>query len=68
MGLSITVNDNPHQLEGPCTIVELLTLLDQPAKGVAVAINDSIISRSQWQQHLLQANDQVILFKAIAGG
>ncbi|MCX4028575.1 sulfur carrier protein ThiS [Endozoicomonas sp. SM1973] len=68
MGLSITVNDNPHQLDGPCTVVELLIFLDQPAKGVAVAINDNIVSRSQWQQHQLKANDQVMLFKAIAGG
>ncbi|WP_222937675.1 sulfur carrier protein ThiS [Spartinivicinus ruber] len=68
MGLSITVNDQLHQVEAPCTVVELLIRLNQPAKGVAVAINNHIICRSQWPQYFLQANDQVVLFKAIAGG
>lgn len=68
MGLSITVNDKRHQLDNPCSITTLLELLEQPAKGIAVAINASIISRSQWERHLLQTNDQVVLFKAIAGG
>ncbi|MGI0119044.1 sulfur carrier protein ThiS [Zooshikella sp. RANM57] len=69
MKLNITVNDSPHQLpDSSCSIAELLTLLEQPKKGVAVAINTNIISRSQWSQYQLQENDHVVVFKAIAGG
>ncbi|MBU2707577.1 sulfur carrier protein ThiS [Zooshikella marina] len=66
--LNISVNDVPRQLYNPCSIIELLVLLEQPEKGVAVAINTNIICRSQWRQYQLQENDQVVVFKAIAGG
>jgi thiamine biosynthesis protein ThiS len=40
----------------------------EPRLGIAVAINQQIVPRSQWQGRYIQPDDQVDLFQAIAGG
>ncbi|GIC78362.1 sulfur carrier protein ThiS [Moritella sp. F3] len=50
------------------TISSLLLALEQPEKGIAVAVNQAIITRQKWDDFQLSENDQVTLFQAIAGG
>ncbi|WP_392340000.1 sulfur carrier protein ThiS [Moritella marina] len=50
------------------TISSLLIVLEQPEKGIAVAVNQAIITRQKWDDFQLSENDQVTLFQAIAGG
>ncbi|QFI39329.1 sulfur carrier protein ThiS [Moritella marina ATCC 15381] len=50
------------------TISSLLIVLEQPEKGIAVAVNQAIITRQKWGDFQLSENDQVTLFQAIAGG
>ena len=66
--MKITVNENIVQLDENCNIEQLLSLLESPLKGSAIAVNQKIISRSEWGSYQLQKNDQVSLFQAIAGG
>lgn len=67
--MEITVNQQNHQLKGTCSVREMLAIvLSQEPKGIAVAVNQSIISKSQWHAHLLQDGDQVMLIKATQGG
>ena len=40
----------------------------EPRPGIAIAINQQIVPRSQWQGRYVQPDDQVDLFQAIAGG
>lgn len=66
--MKITVNENIVQLNDQCNIEQLLIALESPLKGSAIAVNQKIISRSEWCNYQLQENDQVSLFQAIAGG
>ncbi|PKG38221.1 sulfur carrier protein ThiS [Psychromonas sp. Urea-02u-13] len=66
--MKITVNENIVQLDDKCNIEQLLIVLESPLKGSAIAVNQKIISRSEWVNYQLQENDQVSLFQAIAGG
>jgi len=66
--IQITVNENSVEVDPQCNIEQLLTQLESPLKGSAIAVNQKIISRSEWATYLLQENDQVSLFQAIAGG
>ena len=47
---------------------ELLDQLDQRLGGAALAINQRIVPRGQWAQHIVQDGDQILLFQVIAGG
>ena len=66
--VKITVNENLIQLDEQSNIEQLLTVLESPLKGSAIAVNQKIISRSEWVNYQLHENDQVSLFQAIAGG
>ena len=67
--MEVTVNHQNHQLKETCSVEQMLAiLLSGEAKGIAVAINQTIITRSNWSNHLLKEGDQVMLIKATQGG
>ena len=67
--MNITVNQQAYQVTDECNIEQMLGIvLSQPAKGLAVAINQTIVPKANWQQHLLNPGDQIIIIKATQGG
>ncbi|EQA5334476.1 sulfur carrier protein ThiS [Proteus mirabilis] len=66
--MNITVNDERYSLVMPVTISQLLIELKQPSMGVALAINDIIIPRENWNTQMINEGDTILLFQAIAGG
>lgn len=66
--MNITVNDERYSLDMPVTISQLIIELKQPSMGVALAINDIIIPRENWNTQMINEGDTILLFQAIAGG
>lgn len=66
--MQILFNDQPMQCAAGQTVHELLEQLDQRQAGAALAINQQIVPRDQWAQHIVQDGDQILLFQVIAGG
>lgn len=67
--MEVTVNQQNYHLEPACSVSKLLSLvLSDAPKGIAVAINQNIISKANWPDHILKNGDQVILIKATQGG
>ena len=67
--MEITVNQEVYQVTDVCTVQQLLTIvLSTPAKGIAVAVNQAIIAKSNWDNHLLNPGDHIIIIKATQGG
>ncbi|MBJ3816372.1 sulfur carrier protein ThiS [Shimwellia pseudoproteus] len=66
--MQIQFNDQTVQCPDGCSVSDLLAQLDIRQSGCALAINQTIIPRGQWQQHPLHDGDQILLFQAIAGG
>ena len=67
--MEITVNQQHYNLEEACSVEQMLSaVLHAEAKGIAVAINQNIISKSNWRLHQLKQGDQVMLIKATQGG
>ncbi|MCW7551474.1 sulfur carrier protein ThiS [Endozoicomonas gorgoniicola] len=66
--MQIKVNDKQVTVEPPLNLRELLKVLSLEDKGVALAVNCQIVSRSQWENHPLEDGDQITLIKATAGG
>ncbi|HID7802227.1 sulfur carrier protein ThiS [Proteus mirabilis] len=66
--MNITVNNEHYSLDMPVTISQLLIQLKQPSMGVALAINDIIIPRENWDTQMINEGDTILLFQAIAGG
>lgn len=66
--MQLIINDTPQQFAQGLTVSQLLEALNQPALGVAVAVNAQVVSKSQWSQTRLQDADRITLFKVVAGG
>ena len=66
--MNVIVNESVVAVAAESSIEQLLKTLDKPLKGSALAVNQNIISRSQWADYKLCEGDQISLFQAIAGG
>lgn len=49
-------------------IQSLLSELNLPDKGIAVAINKKMVPRAEWTSRVLAEGDEIIVIKAVCGG
>lgn len=66
--MRIEFNDEPVTCDDNTTVATLLESMNLHQPGAALAVNQTIIPREQWQHHRLQEGDSLLLFQAIAGG
>lgn len=61
--MQIWFNDEPLACADNLSVSALLTQLEQQQPGVALALNQHILPRDRWEDHLLQEGDRVLLFR-----
>jgi len=66
--LAIFVNGSPQSIPAFTSAHSLLELLGIQPKGVAVALNESILPRSEWANHKFCEGDRIEIVTAAAGG
>ena len=68
--MEITVNGKKQQRTTSVTLAALLAELDLPSdyRGVAVAVNDTVIPQTQWAGSSLNEGDVVEIIRAVQGG
>lgn len=66
--LTIELNQTPTTLSRPMTLNEMLSELDIPARGLALAVNQTVVPQTQWDSTPVNDRDSIQLFQAIAGG
>lgn len=47
---------------------QLLETMTLPERGVAVAVNNTMISRDKWENYSLSEGDNILIIKAACGG
>ena len=68
--MTIKLNNKEHQLNSNNTLLSSF-LKDSNFffdTGVAIAINDEIVPKNQWDKHLLKENDNILIITAVQGG
>lgn len=67
--MEIKLNNQVKVFEAQCTIQDLLDqVMSEKQKGIAVAVNSSVIPKANWQNHFLNQNDEVLIIRATQGG
>lgn len=66
--ITVKVNNKEHQFLTSFSLQEILERLKITPKGIAVAVNQSIISKSDWSTTKLKPNDSILIIKATQGG
>lgn len=66
--MRITFDDEPMQCREELTVAMLLDQLCQLKPGIALALNQQILPREQWERQQVRDGDNILLFHVIAGG
>lgn len=66
--IKIWVNEQSLEIEEGSTILQLLEQLNSPKIGIAVAIQNAIISKNLWESITLSNEDNVLIIQAAQGG
>jgi sulfur carrier protein len=67
--MEITVNQQSISVSQGCSIQQMLaSAILQPANGIAIAVNQEIISKANWDSYALQPGDNITVIKATQGG
>ncbi len=67
--MDITLNNKTHSVSENTSLYEIIfSQLGDKQKGVAVAVNDSVIPKLNWDTHIIQSNDNILIIKATQGG
>ena len=66
--MKATINGQLRDLPDELTVSGLLDLLGSPRAGIAVARNDRVIRRAEYDTDRLRDGDRVEIITAVAGG
>lgn len=65
--MKIRVNNKEVETQ-TCNLQRLSQELNFPQTGIAVAVNNRMIPRAQWEHYILNEHDDLIIIKAVCGG
>jgi len=66
--MNVIINGAAHELPTGATVAHAVQLLTGPQSGVAVAVNDEVVSRGAWEATALAEADRVEVLTAVQGG
>ena len=65
----IYINDEINtKIKTPISITELVNTLDLKSKTIAIAVNEKVIQKSNWDKIRIMSNDKVDIVRAVGGG
>lgn len=65
--MKVTVNDEPVELDEATTVADLVTRMGFPDRGIAVAVDWSVLPRGEWGTPL-RDGARVEVVTAVQGG
>ena len=68
--MELKINNQTKQFAADSLTVRALLDLEIPVKqnGIALAINNTVIPKSNWNFHLIQETDDILIISATQGG
>lgn len=67
--IQVEVNGAPRTFAAPVTLQAVLRELGlAERRGIAVAVNDGVVPRSQWPLRPLEPGERVLVIQATQGG
>ena len=66
--MTVNINNQSKSILENSTVERLLDQLQIVPNGIAVAINNEVISKNKWDQVRIQNNDAITIIHATQGG
>lgn len=65
--MKVKINNSEVDVQAT-TVAQLAAERQLPEKGVAVAINNEMVPRTEWDNHAVKEGDDIVILKAFCGG
>ena len=68
--MELKINNQTKQFATDSLTIQALLDLEIPVKqnGIALAINNTVIPKSDWNSHLIKETDDILIISATQGG
>ncbi|WP_113703475.1 sulfur carrier protein ThiS [Nonomuraea lactucae] len=66
--MKVTINGDPREVPDGTTVAQAVLTLTGATTGVAVAVNDEVVTRGAWETTALSDRDRVEVLTAVQGG
>ena len=67
--MTVLLNNENYEIKDDTSILEFLNGLSQISlKGLAIAINNEVVPKTEWVSFILTENDKITLIRATQGG
>lgn len=67
--MNISVNDQLISVSDHCTVADVvLQFCGDQQKGIALSVNQKVVPKSDWNNHTINSNDQLLIIRATQGG
>lgn len=66
--MSIRINNNAMEIADGTTLRDIADSRKLPAQGVAMAVNNEMVPREKWAEHVVHDGDDIVILKAFCGG
>lgn len=62
------MNGTVSDLDPGCTVAQLVAARSRTDQGIAVAVNDQVVTKASWAGVVLTEDDRVEILTAVQGG
>ena len=68
--MTVYINNEANEIESSASLQKALQHFNSfnIAFGTAIAVNNKVVSKNDWQNYLLKENDKIIVIRASQGG
>jgi len=66
--MNVILNDIPHEVAEGATLEKFIESLEIQLQGIAIAINNEVIPKSEWSKTTLIDGMALMLIHAVSGG
>lgn len=66
--MKVSVNGTPREVGEGATLATVVRSITEAPSGVAVAVNDAVVSRRDWEATRLREEDRIEVLTAVQGG
>lgn len=66
--MTIKVNNKRQEISNKTTVQKLVDDLKITTNGIAIAINNAVVKKTDWSSKILQQEDVVLIIKSTQGG
>ncbi|WP_240007739.1 sulfur carrier protein ThiS [Pseudaquidulcibacter saccharophilus] len=64
----IVINGEEHEIASGKNLDELLDVLELEKRSIAIELNQNLIPKSEWVNHIVKSGDKIEIVQFVGGG